>query len=47
MEINPRTKQVSMNRDDADFLKIKYEDKSVHPEQEETDKRAFADHFHK
>ena len=32
MEINPRTRQILMDRDDADHLKLKYEDKSVHPE---------------
>lgn len=32
MEINPRTRQVLIDRDDADHMKIKYEDKSTHPE---------------
>jgi hypothetical protein len=47
LTLNNRTKQVSMDRDDADFLKVKYTDRSIHPEMAETDQRAYSEHFKK
>jgi hypothetical protein len=47
MTLNQRTKQLRMDREDADYLKIKYEEAKVHPEYEEAERSSYSDLFKK
>lgn len=47
LSLNSRTEEIRMAREDADYLKIPYVEKEVHPEYKEAQEQSFASQLHR